>query len=647
MAEVELPVDSLAGGSSELKFDSLKDSETSYPKENGVLDENGYVKVIHNPSSSDSESDNSSIMSDNEDMSILDASTDFDAQENKQVVRDVALDFWAQETFVPACVSLLDHCANENVVASAVQDDLQRLAGIVQGFCDQHQTSRVISGSSTISRIKTPPAIVSSSLTRSANFDFSEDRSPLTDEHVSVTVLHSAVESLISPLLTQISQEFTFAMCSEIVEMLRKLILQVEGCLSFLNSSKEVNIYGEIFTEQRKQQLRDAVAATPPPAYKVHSLCRDKKMSNADHRQFVRLSGSHVVSPTQAAMIPASKAPVKGTQSLSYSADKASMALAFHGKARSMDTERNSDGDPLYFRPGRMRRTTVSLSHKEVANLFLSKRRSTSASVDSHAVPVELPETDGVTKSYHYSPMLRRRYTPLDDHGEKLRRLHKELLKGFGHQTSSADEEEGDEEDEVEDVQPSKDGLLNHTIVELEEDPVLPSPSTTTESTSTATTIDSSSTTLTDTPNLDVDDSSSRSERNSTFSSSGSRSSGAYDHADVPKAFSPENNIARRHSSPPPPSSSAPTTPSRKSGIFKKVQRVVSNPHSFEYNVKRSPSRNKSRKSIRPTSTFFDIDLSLDNQIAITVELNKKRSSFSELQSACGCFMSDFTPNRG
>ena len=598
------------------------------------------MKVTHNPdnhSSSDSESDNSSIMSDNEDMSILEASTNFDIEENKQVVRDVALDLWAQDTFMPVCVSLLDHCANENVVASAVQEDLKQLTSVMQGFCDQHQTSSRVSSATT--KTKTPP-VMASSLTRCAKFDFSEDCSPLADEHVSVKVLHSVVESLISPLVAQISQEFTFAMCSEIVEMLRKLILQVEGCLSFLNSSREVNIYGEIFTDQRKQQLKKVVAATPPPAYKVHSLCRDTKSASTtkvpsnDYRQFVRLSGSHVVSQTQTTGNPISKKAVGTTQSLSLSADKSSLSLAFHGKARSMDSAKDVDGDPLYFRPGKMRRTTVSLSHKEVANLFLSKRRSTSASVEPHSMSLELPVADGVKTSYHNSPMLKRRYAPLDDHGEKLRRLHKELLKGFGHQTSSADEEEGDDEEETtETVEVSKDKLVNQTIEELEEDTVLPSPSTTTESTSTATTVDSSQA---DTTSVDVDDSSSRSERNSTFSSSGSRSSGAYDHMDiVPKAVSPENSIVRRHSSPPPPSSSAPTTPSRKSGIFKKVQRVVSNPYSFEYSTKRSPSRNKSRKSIRPTSTFFDVDLPFDNQIVITVEVNKKRSSFSELPFLC------------
>jgi len=636
MAEVELHIDSLAGGASEFKFDSLKDTGT-YPKENGVLsDENGYVKVTHNPdghSSSDSESDNSSIMTDTEDMSLLDASADLDIEENKHVVRDVALDLWAQDTFMPVCVSLLDHCANENVVASAVQEDLKRLTSVVQGFCDQHQTSS--RASSATARIKTPPAIASS-LTRCAKFDFSEDCSPLADEHVSVKVLHSVVESLISPLVAQISQEFTFAMCSEIVEMLRKLILQVEGCLSFLNSSEEVNIYGEIFTEQRKQQLRKVVAATPPPAYKVHSLCRDTKsasstkLASSNHRQFVRLSGSHVVSPSQ---VPISKHPVGTTKSLSLSADKASMSLAFHGKARSMDSGKDVDSDPLYFRPGRMRRTTVSLSHKEVANLFLSKRRSTSASAEVHSMSLEMPGADGVKMSYHNSPILKRRYAPLDDHGEKLRRLHKELLKGFGHQTSSADEGEDESEGEetAEKVEVSKNKLVNQTIEELEEDTILSFPSNTTESISTITTVESS---LTDPPSVDVDDSSSRSERNSTFSSSGSRSSGAYDHMDVvPKATSPENNLVRRHSSPPPPTSSAPTTPSRKSGIFKKVQRVVSTPYSFEYNAKRSPSRNKSRKSFRPTSTFFDVDLPSDNQIVITVELNKKRSSFSELSS--------------
>jgi len=340
------------------------------------------------------------------------------------------------------------------------------------------------------------------------------------------------------------------------------------------------------------------------------------------------------VSQTQTTGNPISKKAVGTTQSLSLSADKSSLSLAFHGKARSMDSAKDVDGDPLYFRPGKMRRTTVSLSHKEVANLFLSKRRSTSASVEPHSMSLELPVADGVKTSYHNSPMLKRRYAPLDDHGEKLRRLHKELLKGFGHQTSSADEEEGDDEEETtETVEVSKDKLVNQTIEELEEDTVLPSPSTTTESTSTATTVDSSQA---DTTSVDVDDSSSRSERNSTFSSSGSRSSGAYDHMDiVPKAVSPENSIVRRHSSPPPPSSSAPTTPSRKSGIFKKVQRVVSNPYSFEYSTKRSPSRNKSRKSIRPTSTFFDVDLPFDNQIVITVEVNKKRSSFSELPFLC------------
>jgi len=565
---------------------------------NSTAEESGYIQFTngYQQSSSDSDSDDTSDVSDNEEASILEETS------TKQRSMEDTLNEWVLNTFVPVCVSLLDHCGDD-VIASVVQADLTELSNILQKFCDQHQ-----SGSSTAASAAAPlPPATSSSLLRSKTFAFSENLTPLADGCMSLKVLRSAATSMIPPLLTKISQKYSFALCTMIVDTVRKLILQVEACVSFLNPNKDLNIYEEIFTEQRKPQLNKFMVATPPPVYKVHSLSRDVRP--ATDKPAVRLSGSSIVSTTTQ--------PISIAELEDISHDEVSDSVATQQDllSDSLDTDSQLFSDTelatelsdkfnikqsVYVRPNKMRRTTISLSHKEVANLFLDKRRCSSVTVAPN--PTALSLMDGA-KSMHLSPVLRRKYDEIDDHGERLRKLHQELLKGFEHKVSSYSDDESHESSVVQKDMPSTLGI-----------------NTVTTSAATATV---------DTANADREDCSSR---NSTFSSSGSRSSGAYDNPEIPKAPSPENvKSPRRHSSPPPPptSNSAPTTPIR---LFKKtMQRVVS--HSFEYSAKRSPNRKKSRKSFRPTSTFFDTaaaDLDEENQMKISVELAKKRASFSK-----------------
>ena len=567
--------------------------EPSLPEESGYIQfTNGYQQ-----SSSDSDSDDSSDVSDNEEVSVLE-----DTDGEQRCVEDATLNQWVLNTFVPVCVSLLNHCADENVIASVVQADLTELSNILQKFCDQHQASP----STTASAAAPLSPANSSSLLRSSNFAFTENLTPLADGCMSLKVLRSAATSLIPPLLSEIAHKYSYKLWTSIVDTVRKLILQVEACVSFLNPSEDLNIYGEIFTDQRKLELNKFIAATPPPVYKVHSLSRDVKPAN--DRPAVRLSRSNIVSTTTQ--------PISIAELEQHCQDDASESSAFTQQnvfSRSLDSNSklhsgmrlsticddsfDTEEEAVYVRPGNMRRTTISLSHREVAHLFSDKRRCSSVTVAPN--PVALSLIDSTRSTLHLSPVLSRKHEEIDDHGEQLRKLHQALLKGFEHQVASNDDE------------------VAENLTVKKETPSTLCVNKVTMSAATATV---------DTANADREDCSSR---NSTFSSSGSRSSGAYDNSEMPKPPSPENvKSPRRHTSPPP-SNSAPTTPIR---LFKKtMQRVVS--HSFEYSAKKSPSRKKSRKSYRPTSTFFDAsDLADENQMIISVELGKKRASFSKSQ---------------
>lgn len=608
MAEVATSVERLPSDLSKgmkCSFDSLDSLEGSGPylKENlqdlSLTEESGYIQFTngYQQSSSDTDSDDTSDVSDNEEVSVLE-----DTEGQRRGVEDTTLSHWVLNTFVPVCASLLDHCGHQDVVASVVQADLTELSNILQKFCDQHQNS----SSTTASAAAPLSPATSSSLLQCNTFTFSEDLTPLADGCMSLKVLQSAATSMIPPLLTEISCNYSFAICSMIVDTVRKLILQVEACVSFLNPNEDLNIYGEIFTDQRKLQLNKFIVATPPPVYKVHSLSRDVRAAN--DRPAVRLSGSNIVSAiTQPISIAELERHCEDVPTDSTIVHQNVISCSLDNKPKSFSditTSRECDDSfeteqPAYIRPSKTRRTTISLSYKEVAHLFLDKRRSSSVTVAPNPTAVSL--IDSTRSTLHLSPVLSRKQAEMDDHGEQLRKLHQALLKGFEDQVQSTSNSET-----LDDLPTIKKEV----------------PSTLTINTGTGT----AATATVDTANADREDGSSR---NSTFSSSGSRSSGAYDNTETLKAPSPENiKSPRRHSSPPPMASiSAPTTPIR---LFKKtVQRVVS--HSFEYNAKKSPSRKKSRKSYRPTSTFLDTAGLVDeNQMVISVELGKKRASFSK-----------------
>ena len=593
MAEVAASMERLPSDLNRCSLDSSNSLEP-HSSENGQ-ESSGYIRFTngYQHSSSDSDSDDSSDVSDNEEVSLLE-----DTDGEQRCAEDATLSQWVLNTFVPVCVSLLEHCGDEGVVASVVQADLTELSNILQKFCDQRQTSP----STTASAAAPLSPANSSSLLRSNTFTFSENLTPLADGCMSLKVLRSAATSLIPPLLSEISQKYSFKLRTSIVDTVRKLILQVEACMTFLNPGEDLNIYGEIFTDQRKLQLNKFMAVTPPPVYKVHSLSRDVKPAN--DRTAVRLSGSNIVSTTTQPISIAeleercedasSESPITQRKAFSCSLDSNSKYSSTRLSAICDDT---FNKEPVYVRPGNMRRTTISLSHKEVAHLFSDKRRLSSVTVAPN--PVGLSLIDSTRSTLHMSPVLSRKCEEVDDHGEQLRKLHQALVKGFEHQLPSGDDE-------------------------VPEDLTVKKQAPTTLGLSDVTT--NGATATLDTASADREDCSSR---NSTFSSSGSRSSGAYENSEMPKAPSPENmKSPRRHSSPPP-SNSAPTTPIR---LIKRTMQRVS--HSFEYNAKKSPSRKKSRKSFRPTSTFFEIsDLADENQMIISVELGKKRASFSKYKN--------------
>ena len=195
MAEVAASVERLPSELSigtKCSLDSLELSEP-HLKQNGhesnLTEENGYVQLTngYQQSSSDSDSDDSSDVTDNEneEVSVLE-----DTQQ--RIVEDTTLSQWVLNTFVPVCVSLLDHCGDEKVIASVVQADLTELSNILQKFCDQHQA-----GSTAASAAAPLSPASSSSRLKSNTFAFSEDLTPLADECMSLKVLRSAATSTI------------------------------------------------------------------------------------------------------------------------------------------------------------------------------------------------------------------------------------------------------------------------------------------------------------------------------------------------------------------------------------------------------------------------------------------------------------------
>ncbi len=384
---------------------------------------------------------------------------------------DTKLVDWSFNVFIPACRTLLYHCADgdESELASGqVLADLRSLSNTVYYFCTEQQrlsgqlrfNVRGISSSLSTDRFtkirdkaKNLEPLLSNGNTASMSSDSAsssgfESQDSQYDRSYAVKILRSVSQSLIAPLL-QDSEEggFTSDLYKSIVQAIQKIAWKVEACLSFNDPSKEFNIYSEIFDDEQKSRLSVMmIRALPPeePKLKNSAGCSSRSGSlSAVSKNAAKEEGYLEMEKEPARIIrrtPSGRARPGGMvmDSNSLSLDKQdsldkldenrnSSSLEYENGHRfdvrlrleeppdrrlrrintiaspdrklrnaskdwsSFDENPNDPKDrsrdsPQYFRPTHYRRTTISLSRKEVSKLGLNvtKRVDDSIAALSH-----------------------------------------------------------------------------------------------------------------------------------------------------------------------------------------------------------------------------------------------------------------------
>lgn len=181
---------------------------------------------------------------------------------------------WAVNVYVPACKSLLQHCAAKKVVPSKVQADLRNLANTVTYFCNEHQersnfSHRGLSPSKSFGEI--PDAVAHAepsqhllSPTRPRRPDHSE-----SDSSVAVKVIRSVSSSLLHPLLGEAARGFSSELYKDIVSAIQKISWKVEACLTSVDEN--FSIHKEIFDPHQTLIVGTMMTALPPEEPKIHS----------------------------------------------------------------------------------------------------------------------------------------------------------------------------------------------------------------------------------------------------------------------------------------------------------------------------------------------------------------------------------------
>lgn len=207
---------------------------------------------------------------------------------------DTKLVDWAYNVFVPACKTLLYHCADgdsSELSSGQIIADLRSLSNTINYFCTEQQrlsgqlrfNVRGISSSLSTDRFQ--------KLRNSKNFDqrlvngntasmssdsASASSSGFEDSHYdrsyAVKILRSVSQSLIAPLLRDSESGFTPDLYKSIVQAIQKIAWKVEACLSFNDPTKDFNIYSQIYNEENESIIRGMmIQALPPEEPKLQS----------------------------------------------------------------------------------------------------------------------------------------------------------------------------------------------------------------------------------------------------------------------------------------------------------------------------------------------------------------------------------------
>lgn len=190
---------------------------------------------------------------------------------------------WAFNVFVPACRTMLFHCAEETVDAKQIQLDLRNLSNLIGFFCNEHQRistlmrphkrlkqSRSASNFSKLEVVddKMTAANLNSartSISSNSSYDASDS---LAERSYAVKVLRGISASLIAPLLKEAIQGFSLELHKSLVVAIQKISWKVEACLSFTNCTPEgvdIDIHGKIFDSEHSQRVSNMMIKTLPP----------------------------------------------------------------------------------------------------------------------------------------------------------------------------------------------------------------------------------------------------------------------------------------------------------------------------------------------------------------------------------------------
>ena len=309
----------------------------------------------------------------------------------------------------------------------------------------------------------------------SGSFDSHDSQS---DRSYAVKILRSVSQSLIAPLLHEAEDGFTHELHKSIIQALQKISWKVEACLSFNDPSKDFEIHAKIFDSERAPGIRAMMIGALPPegpklqvvatnASRSNSISSPKRKNNlsvslkpmepSESSKVIRRTPSGRRRPSgtvfdtdamavdvKAASLELSDAvaeEVKGeegdktpvvpgssdntpttprrmtTSQLEMSPSHRNRYSARIGPAKSIDHDQFDEDDicPQYFRPKAARRTTISLSRKEVTNLGLTVAKRVEESI--------IHEVGSTECGFHGPPVL--------TEDDIRRRLHDTLTEEF------------------------------------------------------------------------------------------------------------------------------------------------------------------------------------------------------------------------
>ena len=375
---------------------------------------------------------------------------------------------WAYNVFVPACRTLLHHCAGKNTELSVIQSHLRNLSNSIGYFCTEQQkisnmlslnrgitmsistdrfarfSTLAVRGTSRNSNNNNGPSLstkLSSSSTVSTASSGFESQLCQTDRSYAVKILRSVSQLLIAPLLQQAETGFSQELYKAIVIALQKISWKVEACLSFNNSGTEFEIHTEIFDEDQILKVREMMMkALPPEEPKLKSAALGSRSNSMSGKAPQKMS--EAVPPAMTVESPEGYVPVTGrrtpstkrrpsgqvfdlenlpcdltsivpkdqmeddkpttdplvdgstsrrlrtstTGDIMMSPRKSHMVSKVNSSSQ-FGGEENPEDSVDYFRPRAYRRTTVSLSRREVTRLGLTvaKRIDESVLNEMHA----------------------------------------------------------------------------------------------------------------------------------------------------------------------------------------------------------------------------------------------------------------------